>query len=65
MSDQPHESSPAGGHEPTDPPGPADGPATGAAQPGGPPGPPDDVPPVAGGTDDSPPAQGEGATDSW
>ena len=25
----------------------------------------DDVPPVAGGTDDSPPAQGEGETDSW
>ncbi len=25
----------------------------------------DDVPPVAGGTDDSPPAQGEGESDSW
>jgi hypothetical protein len=25
----------------------------------------DEVPPVAGGTDDSPPAQGEGETDSW
>ena len=25
----------------------------------------DDVPPVAGGTDDSPPAQGEGEHDSW
>jgi len=25
----------------------------------------DDVPPVAGGTDDSPPAQGEGDPDSW
>ena len=25
----------------------------------------DDVPPVAGGTDDSPPAQGEGERDSW
>ncbi len=24
-----------------------------------------DVPPVAGGTDDSPPAQGEGEDDSW
>ena len=24
-----------------------------------------DVPPVAGGTDDSPPAQGEGEHDSW
>ncbi len=24
-----------------------------------------DVPPVAGGTDDSPPAQGEGEGDSW
>ena len=28
-------------------------------------GPLDDVPPVAGGTDDSPPAQGEGEHDSW
>ena len=25
----------------------------------------DEVPPVAGGTDDSPPAQGEGESDSW
>jgi hypothetical protein len=25
----------------------------------------DDLPPVAGGTDDSPPAQGEGDPDSW
>ena len=25
----------------------------------------DDLPPIAGGTDDSPPAQGEGDPDSW
>ncbi len=45
-------------------------PAEGPEGPEGPEAPEDDepladVPPVAGGTDDSPPAQGEGEDDSW
>ncbi len=50
MSEQPHDQPDA-----TDSPAPV--PPDGAPLEG--------VPPVAGGTDDSPPAQGEGESDSW